>query len=86
MTIEATRSAGWPGVIEAYRDRLPVAAGARVVTLLEGGAPLRPAPALSARTGWDVWLKVEGLNPTGSFKDGGMTVAISRRSRPGPRR
>jgi threonine synthase len=78
VTIEATRTAGWPGVIEAYRDRLPVLAGTRVVTLLEGGTPLLPAPTLSARTGCDVWLKVEGLNPTGSFKDRGMTVAITQ--------
>jgi threonine synthase len=78
VTIEATRSIGWPGVIEAYRDRLPVAAGTRVVTLLEGGTPLLPAPTLSEKTGCDVWLKVEGLNPTGSFKDRGMTVAITQ--------
>ena len=78
MTITATRSVGWPGVIEAYRDRLPVPPGTRAVTLLEGGTPLLPAPELSVRTGCDVWLKVEGLNPTGSFKDRGMTVAITR--------
>ena len=47
------------------------------VTLQEGGTPLLPAPALSARTGCDVYLKVEGLNPTGSFKDRGMTTAIT---------
>ncbi|HEY6744840.1 MAG TPA: threonine synthase [Mycobacteriales bacterium] len=74
----ATRSVGWPGVIEAYRDRLPVVAGTPVVTLLEGGTPLLAAPTLSATTGCDVWLKVEGLNPTGSFKDRGMTVAITQ--------
>ncbi|HST68022.1 MAG TPA: pyridoxal-phosphate dependent enzyme, partial [Mycobacteriales bacterium] len=78
MTIAATRSVGWPGVIEAYRDRLPVAVGTPLVTLLEGGTPLLAAPTLSARTGCDVWLKVEGLNPTGSFKDRGMTVAITQ--------
>jgi len=78
VTITATRSVGWPGVIEAYRDRLPVPPGTRAVTLLEGGTPLLPAPELSVRTGCDVWLKVEGLNPTGSFKDRGMTVAITR--------
>jgi threonine synthase len=78
VTIAATRSIGWPGVIEAYRDRLPVAAGTPVVTLLEGGTPLLAAPGLSERTGCDVWLKVEGLNPTGSFKDRGMTVAITQ--------
>ena len=74
----ATRAPGWPGLIEAYRDRLPVRPGTPVVTLLEGGTPLLPAPVLSARTGCEVWLKVEGLNPTGSFKDRGMTVAITQ--------
>jgi threonine synthase len=64
-------------VIDAYRDRLPVGADTPVITLHEGGTPLLPAPALSARTGCDVYLKIEGLNPTGSFKDRGMTVAIS---------
>ena len=69
--------APWRGVITEYRDRLPVTAGMPVITLQEGGTPLLPAPALSARTGCDVYLKVEGLNPTGSFKDRGMTVAIT---------
>jgi threonine synthase len=64
-------------VIAAYRDHLPVSAGTPVVTLHEGGTPLLPAPVLSARTGCEVYLKVEGVNPTGSFKDRGMTVAIS---------
>jgi threonine synthase len=67
----------WRGVIAEYRDRLPVDEATPVVTLFEGGTPLLPAPVLSARTGCDVYLKVEGLNPTGSFKDRGMTVAIS---------
>jgi threonine synthase len=69
--------APWRGVITEYRDRLPVTAGLPVITLQEGGTPLLPAPVLSARTGCDVYLKVEGLNPTGSFKDRGMTVAIT---------
>jgi threonine synthase len=69
---------GWRGVVEEYREFLPVAPDATVVTLLEGGTPLVPAPRLSARVGAQVWLKVEGANPTGSFKDRGMTVAISR--------
>ena len=72
------RAAGWPGLIEAYRDRLPVAADTPVVTLLEGGTPLLPAREVSRRTGCDVWVKVEGANPTGSFKDRGMTVAITQ--------
>jgi threonine synthase len=68
----------WPGLIEAYRDRLPVSAHTPAITLHEGNTPLVPAPVLSARTGCDVYLKVEGSNPTGSFKDRGMTVAVSR--------
>ena len=68
----------WRGVIEEYREYLPVDADSPVVTLLEGGTPLVPAPRLSERVGATVWLKVEGANPTGSFKDRGMTVAISK--------
>jgi threonine synthase len=68
----------WRGIIEEYRDRLPVTADTPVVTLLEGGTPLVPAQLLSERTGCDVYLKVEGANPTGSFKDRGMTMAISK--------
>jgi threonine synthase len=67
----------WRGVITEYRERLPVTAGMPAITLQEGGTPLLPAPVLSARTGCEVYLKVEGLNPTGSFKDRGMTVAIT---------
>ncbi len=67
----------WRGVINEYRDLLPSVAGMEPVTLQEGGTPLLPAPRLSARTGCDVYLKVEGLNPTGSFKDRGMTTAIT---------
>ena len=70
--------AGWRGVIAEYRDRLPVDTGMPVVTLGEGGTPLVQARELSARTRCDVWLKVEGANPTGSFKDRGMTMAISK--------
>jgi threonine synthase len=68
----------WRGLIEAYRDRLPVTEKTPVITLHEGNTPLVPAPVLSARTGCEVFLKVEGANPTGSFKDRGMTVAVSR--------
>ncbi|MCU1462422.1 MAG: L-threonine synthase [Acidimicrobiales bacterium] len=68
----------WRGVIEEYREFLPVGAGTPVVTLYEGGTPLLPAPRLSERVGAEVWLKFEGLNPTGSFKDRGMTMAISK--------
>jgi threonine synthase len=68
----------WPGVIAAYRDYLPVSGATPVVTLLEGGTPLVDAPHLSERTGARVLLKLEGLNPTGSFKDRGMTLAMSK--------
>ncbi|PID96913.1 MAG: threonine synthase [Actinomycetales bacterium] len=70
----------WRGVIAEYRDRLPIVTslpGATAVTLLEGGTPLIPAAYLSARVGAQVWLKYEGLNPTASFKDRGMTTAIT---------
>jgi threonine synthase len=71
------RGQHWRGVIAEYRSRLPVTDATPVVSLREGGTPLLPAPVLSARTGCEVYLKVEGGNPTGSFKDRGMTVAIS---------
>jgi threonine synthase len=63
---------------ERYRDRLPLSTSTPIVTLGEGDTPLLPAPRLSQRLGLDVWLKWEGANPTGSFKDRGMTVAVSR--------
>ena len=79
MSISPTAvSPGWPGLIEAYRSRLPVSDGTPVVTLQEGATPLLPAPELSRRTGCEVYLKVEGANPTGSFKDRGMTMAITK--------
>jgi threonine synthase len=68
----------WRGLIEAYRDRLPVTDTTPVITLHEGDTPLVPAPVLAQRTGCDVYLKVEGANPTGSFKDRGMTMAVSK--------
>lgn len=67
----------WPGIIAAYRDRLPVGDEWTPVTVCEGGTPLIYAGRLSERTGCSVHLKVEGLNPTGSFKDRGMTMAIT---------
>jgi threonine synthase len=66
-----------PGLIERYRDHLPFAADDPVVSLQEGSTPLVPAPKLGERVGADVWLKIEGANPTGSFKDRGMTCAVS---------
>jgi threonine synthase len=71
-------AAPWRGIIEEYRDRLPVSPSTPVVTLGEGGTPLVRSEPLSAETGCDVYLKYEGANPTGSFKDRGMTVAMSK--------
>ncbi len=73
----------WRGVIREYADRLPTLVGAPVITLLEGGTPLIRAEHLSALVGAEVWLKYEGLNPTCSFKDRGMTAAISVAARRG---
>ena len=68
----------WRGLIEEYRERLPVTDATPVITLREGGTPLVRSENLSARTGAEVWLKYDGANPTGSFKDRGMTLAISK--------
>ncbi|HEX2904600.1 MAG TPA: threonine synthase [Jatrophihabitans sp.] len=81
--IAGPATSAWPGLIEAYRDRLPVTAGTPVITLYEGGTPLVPARQLSERTSAEVYLKVEGANPTGSFKDRGMTMAISKAAEAG---
>ncbi len=70
----------WPGLIEAYRSYLPVSESTPVVTLLEGNTPLIPVPSIAAQIGRQVkvLVKYDGLNPTGSFKDRGMTMAISK--------
>ncbi|MCL1601652.1 MAG: pyridoxal-phosphate dependent enzyme, partial [Actinomycetia bacterium] len=68
----------WRGVIEEFRDRLPVSDATPIVTLLEGDTPLIPAPFVSDLVARDVYLKFEGMNPTGSFKDRGMTLAVSK--------
>ena len=71
------------GLIERYRERLPFAPEDPVVSLGEGSTPLILAPRLSERAGVEVWLKLEGANPTGSFKDRGMTAAVSAAVREG---
>lgn len=68
----------WPGVVKAYRDYLPVSDRTPVITLLEGNTPLIPAKYFSKKIKANVYLKYEGVNPTGSFKDRGMTMAISK--------
>ena len=75
----------WRGVIEEYRDRLPVSTKTPVVSLREGGTPLVYACSLSETLECEVWLKFEGANPTGSFKDRGMTMAISKAAEDGAR-
>jgi len=77
--------AAWRGVIEEYREFLPIGDDTPVVTLLEGNTPLLPARRLSERVGAEVFLKIEGANPTGSFKDRGMTVAMSKAAEAGAR-
>jgi len=73
----------WRGVIEEYRSRLPVSKKTPVVTLHEGGTPLIFACNISEMLENEVWLKFEGANPTGSFKDRGMTMAISKAAEDG---
>ena len=73
----------WRGVIEEYRHRLPVTAATPVISLREGGTPLIAAAHLSKLLNNDIWLKFEGANPTGSFKDRGMTMAISKAAEDG---
>jgi threonine synthase len=73
----------WRGLIEEYRDRLPVSDATPIVSLREGGTPLVRAGVLSELLGCDVWLKYDGANPTGSFKDRGMTMAISKAAEAG---
>ena len=71
----------WRGLIEEYRSFLPVTPETPVVTLMEGNTPLLPAQSLSQAIcagRLKIFLKLEGLNPTGSFKDRGMTMAISK--------
>ncbi|MBP7784856.1 MAG: threonine synthase [Firmicutes bacterium] len=77
----------WRGIVEEYREFIPLDPGAPVVTLLEGDTPLIPARALARRLGVraDIRLKLEGANPTGSFKDRGMTAAISKAAADGAR-
>lgn len=77
----------WRGVIEEYRDFLPVSDKTPIVSLFEGNTPLVPAPRLAEATDarMQIYLKCEGFNPTGSFKDRGMTVAISKALETGTR-
>src|SRR5438045_7987643 len=72
-----------PGLIERFRDRLPFEPGDPIVSMGEGSTPLVRADHVSELVGRDVWLKLEGLNPTGSFKDRGMTCAVSAAVREG---
>jgi threonine synthase len=78
-----TAAPQWRGLIEEYRDRLPITGATPVITLREGGTPLVRSEPLSAHTGAEVWLKYDGANPTGSFKDRGMTLAISKAAEDG---
>ena len=68
----------WPGVISAYQEFLPVTDKTPLVTLFEGNTPLIPSFSISKRIGANVYFKYEGLNPTGSFKDRGMVMAVAK--------
>ncbi|MEX2324699.1 MAG: threonine synthase [Nitriliruptoraceae bacterium] len=68
----------WRGILEEYRARMPISGDTPIVTLCEGGTPLIYSEQLSEQTGCEVHLKFDGANPTGSFKDRGMTVAITK--------
>jgi threonine synthase len=76
----STTDKAWPGLIEAYRQYLPVTDSTPVITLREGNTPLIPVPTIAAAIGRNVkvYIKYDGLNPTGSFKDRGMTMAITK--------
>ncbi|HEX8281317.1 MAG TPA: threonine synthase, partial [Chthoniobacterales bacterium] len=80
MLLDAPERAAGAGVIQRYRAHLPVSDATPVISLGEGNTPLIPCPRLSAKVGrgCEVFVKYEGLNPTGSFKDRGMTVAVSK--------
>lgn len=80
ITLSATDHRGWPGLIRQYRQFLPVTEATPIVTLHEGNTPLIPVPTVAAAIGRkvQVYVKYDGLNPTGSFKDRGMTMAISK--------
>lgn len=80
LSAEKYQCQPWPGLIEAYREYLPVSTKTPIVTLLEGNTPLIPSSTLAERIGRQVsvYIKYDGLNPTGSFKDRGMTMAISK--------
>nr|WP_199306782.1 threonine synthase [Anabaena sphaerica] len=80
LSVAKSHRQPWPGLIEAYREYLPVTESTPVVTLLEGNTPLIPVPAIAERIGKQVkvFVKYDGLNPTGSFKDRGMTMAITK--------
>ncbi|GMA36631.1 hypothetical protein GCM10025876_28350 [Demequina litorisediminis] len=68
----------WRGAIREYLEHMPFDEGDRLISLGEGGTPLVHAPSISAEVGAEVFVKVEGMNPTGSFKDRGMTSAITQ--------
>ena len=80
------RSTARPVLMERFRSLLPISEATPMLTLGEGATPLVPVPRLGAAIGAsDLWLKVEGMNPTGSFKDRGMVVAVAKALESGAR-
>jgi threonine synthase len=80
LNLQHTISQDWPGLIAAYREYLPVSDSTEIITLREGSTPLIPVPTISEAIGRgvQVFIKYDGLNPTGSFKDRGMTMAVTK--------
>jgi len=85
MSVLAKPACGWTGLIDSYRKWLPVTSTTPPLTLLEGNTPLLKSHVLSAKTGCKVFLKLEGANPTGSFKDRGMVMAVAKALEEGSR-
>src|SRR5262247_3927669 len=80
LPLMTTTPSLWPGVIRRYAEHLPVTSATPIITLLEGNTPLIPAPNFVEAIGgkFQLYLKYEALNPTCSFKDRGMTLAVSK--------
>src|SRR5687768_17557728 len=80
MNMDSFTLPAWPGVIEQYREHLPVSENTPIVTLLEGNTPLIPVSNFVEAIGGDfeLYVKYEAMNPTCSFKDRGMTMAITK--------
>jgi threonine synthase len=85
LSTQQTLHRAWPGILQVYRKWLPITDNTPALSLCEGNTPLIPSPLLSRQTGAEVYLKYEGANPTGSFKDRGMVLAVAKAVEAGSR-